>query len=167
MQIDNYQIESKRTCPSLGSDKLDLSHMVLGILSEFEEYINCTDDVNKSEECSDIMWYISNYCTFREWDLDDLWKNKNPNGNSFIVNVSILQDIVKKFIAYNKKIDVEKEYDILTGLISNVYDMYDGIDYEKSLENNINKLKVRFPEKFTEENALNRNLKEERKVLEK
>ena len=45
--------------------------------------------------------------------------------------------------------------------------MYDGIDYEKSLENNINKLKVRFPEKFTEENALNRNLKEERKVLEK
>ena len=167
MQIDKYQIESKRTCPSLGSDKLDLSHMVLGILSEFEEYINCTDDVNKSEECSDIMWYISNYCTFREWDLDDLWKNKNPNGNSFIVNVSILQDIVKKFIAYNKKIDVEKEYDILTGLISNVYDMYDGIDYEKSLENNINKLKVRFPEKFTEENALNRNLKEERKVLEK
>lgn len=167
MQIDNYQIESKRTCPSLGSDKLDLSHMVLGILSEFEECINCTDDVNKSEECSDIMWYISNYCTFREWDLDDLWKNKNPNGNSFIVNVSILQDIVKKFIAYNKKIDVEKEYDILTGLISNVYDMYDGIDYEKSLENNINKLKVRFPEKFTEENALNRNLKEERKVLEK
>ena len=167
MQIDKYPLESKRTCPSLGSDKLDLSHMALGILSEFEEYINCTDDVNKSEECSDIMWYISNYCTFREWDLDDLWKNKKPNNNSFIVNVSILQDIVKKFIVYNKKIDVEKEYQILTGLISNVYDMYDGIDYEKSLENNINKLKVRFPEKFTEENALNRNLKEERKVLEK
>src|SRR5690606_9534209 len=110
--------------------------------TEFEEYVNCTDDVNRSEECSDIMWYISNYCTFRGWDLDDLWKNKNYNGNSFIINTSILQDIVKKFIAYNKKIDVEKEYNILTGLISNVYDMYDGIDYEKSLENNINKLKV-------------------------
>lgn len=166
MKINKYQIESKRTCPSLGGEKLDLAHMVLGIFTEFEEYVNCTDDVNRSEECSDIMWYISNYCTFREWDLDDLWKNKNYNGNSFIVNTSILQDIVKKFIAYNKKIDVEKEYNILTGLISNVYDMYDGIDYEKSLENNINKLKVRFPEKFTEENAINRNLEEERKQLE-
>ena len=30
-----------------------------------------------------------------------------------------------------------------------------------------NKLKVRFPEKFTEENALNRNLEQERKTLEK
>ena len=39
-------------------------------------------------------------------------------------------------------------------------------NYEKSLENNINKLKVRFPEKFTEENAINRNLEEERKQLE-
>ena len=113
-----------------------------------------------------LLFLISNYCTFREWDLDDLWKNKTYNGNSFIINTSILQDIVKKFIAYNKKIDVEKEYNILTGLISNVYDMYDGIDYEKSLENNINKLKVRFPEKFTEENAINRNLEEERKQLE-
>jgi len=166
MKINEYQIESKRTCPSLEGEKLDLAHMVLGIFTEFEEYVNCTDDVNRSEECSDIMWYISNYCTFREWDLDDLWKNKNYNGNSFIINTSILQDIVKKFIAYNKKIDVEKEYNILTGLISNVYDMYDGIDYEKSLENNINKLKVRFPEKFTEENAINRNLEEERKQLE-
>lgn len=166
MKINEYQIESKRTCPFLGGEKLDLAHMVLGIFTEFEEYVNCTDDVNRSEECSDIMWYISNYCTFREWDLDDLWKNKNYNGNSFIINTSILQDIVKKFIAYNKKIDVEKEYNILRGLISNVYDMYEGIDYEKSLENNINKLKVRFPEKFTEENAINRNLEEERKQLE-
>jgi len=35
------------------------------------------------------------------------------------------------------------------------------------MENNINKLRVRYPEKFTEENALNRNLELERKVLEK
>jgi hypothetical protein len=34
------------------------------------------------------------------------------------------------------------------------------------LYNNIEKLKVRYPEKFTEEAALNRNLDKERKTLE-
>ena len=37
----------------------------------------------------------------------------------------------------------------------------------KSLENNINKLKVRYPESFSEELAINRNLEQERKELEK
>lgn len=38
--------------------------------------------------------------------------------------------------------------------------------WEVGLDNNINKLKIRFPEKFTQENATNRNLIEERKALE-
>lgn len=41
------------------------------------------------------------------------------------------------------------------------------VDFYKGLERNINKLKVRFPEKFTQENALNRDLESERKELEK
>ena len=33
-------------------------------------------------------------------------------------------------------------------------------------QTNINKLKARFPDKFSEENAINRNLDKERKILE-
>ena len=43
---------------------------------------------------------------------------------------------------------------------------YYNLDFAKLLDNNIAKLKVRFPDKFTEEAALNRNLEEERKTLE-
>lgn len=166
MTIAQFQKESKRTCPSLG-DKLDLAHMVLGIFSEFEEYINATDEVNKSEECSDMMWYIANYCTFKSWDLEVIWKYKKFNNNSFVNNVSLLQDLIKKNLAYSKPINSEKEKEILIGLLYNISKMYGNINIEQSLENNIAKLKIRFPDKFTEENAINRNLEQERTELEK
>ena len=38
------------------------------------------------------------------------------------------------------------------------------INFEECLDLNINKLKIRFPDKFTEENALNRDLVSERKA---
>jgi hypothetical protein len=169
LNIKEYQLQSKRTCPTLGSDKLDLAHMVLGIFSEFEEFaqaVNNNDMFNKSEECSDMMWYISNYCTFRFINFDLLWNEKKFNGETFIINVSILQDYVKKYIAYNKQINEEKETEILKAILYNISQMYGMIDVEKSLQNNIDKLKVRFPDKFSEELANNRNLILEREKLE-
>jgi hypothetical protein len=41
-----------------------------------------------------------------------------------------------------------------------------GINYIDCLKTNISKLEARYPEKFTQENALNRNLENERKILE-
>lgn len=41
------------------------------------------------------------------------------------------------------------------------------LNWEDGLEKNINKLKTRFPNKFTQEDAVNRDLKKERKTLEK
>lgn len=45
-------------------------------------------------------------------------------------------------------------------------DALDG-DFEQVLTTNIEKLRARFPEKFTSENAINRNLDTERQILEK
>ena len=59
MNLKNYQEQAKRTCPTLGSDKLDLAHMVLGIYSEHEELMKATvqkDIVNQVEEIADKMW---------------------------------------------------------------------------------------------------------------
>ncbi len=41
-----------------------------------------------------------------------------------------------------------------------------GLDFYKLLENNINKLKIRYPDKFDTAKALNRDLESERKKLE-
>ena len=41
-----------------------------------------------------------------------------------------------------------------------------GISFEEMWEKNIAKLRVRFPEKYTDHHAVNRDLDSERKVLE-
>lgn len=79
-----------------------------------------------------------------------------------------LLDAFKKHIFYGKPLDLvnlgEEIADIMWYL-SNLCRLT-GLDMETLLQNNINKLKVRYPEKFTSEKAENRNLEEERKQLE-
>lgn len=79
-----------------------------------------------------------------------------------------LADVYKKLIAYDKQVDLvnvrEELGDIMWYLVN--FCTLNGIDLEDVLETNINKLKARYPDKFTAEAALNRNLEVERKVLE-
>ncbi len=79
-----------------------------------------------------------------------------------------LLDVYKKNLAYKKPIDevnIKEEIGDLLWYLGN-YCNIKGYDLEEIMETNINKLKKRYPEKFTEENAINRNLKEERLILE-
>jgi NTP pyrophosphatase (non-canonical NTP hydrolase) len=78
-------------------------------------------------------------------------------------------DMIKRHIFYGKEID----------RANGIEELGDGDWYEalaidvlqttldEVQEKNIAKLKIRYPEKFTEEAALNRNLNKEREVLEK
>lgn len=54
-------------------------------------------------------------------------------------------------------------------LLNNLYELSQclGFYFYRLLDNNISKLRVRFPDKFTSENALERDLDSERKELEK
>jgi len=80
-----------------------------------------------------------------------------------------LQDVYKKHIAYKKNIDwinVEEEIgDIMFYLAS--FCRINNFDLEEILETNVKKLESRYPDKFTEYHALNRDLSKEREILEK
>lgn len=167
MTFKEYQEQAKRTCPTLGSEKLDLAHMVLGIHSEYNEWVNATDAVNESEELADMLWYLANYCTFRNYSFERLFDVELPNNLKLTFNSSKLQDLVKKYIAYNKEISISDESALLENLAFNIKNLYRRTDIHQSLQNNIDKLKIRFPEKFDEELAKNRDLVSERKELEK
>lgn len=82
--------------------------------------------------------------------------------------VGELADIFKRELAYKKEIDkvnVEEEIgDILWYLINFCH--VNNIDIEKCMGKNISKLYARFPEKFSEDKALIRDLENERKILE-
>jgi len=77
-------------------------------------------------------------------------------------------DVLKKWIMYGKPID---EVNLKEEIGDGFY--YDGIacdelktDFDTEQCRNVNKLRNRYGEKFTEEAALNRDLEAERQVLE-
>lgn len=79
-----------------------------------------------------------------------------------------LLDAYKKHFAYGKELDVvnvgEEIADIMW-YVSNLCRIK-GINLEEMLQRNIDKLKARYPNKFSQEKALNRNLDKERDILE-
>jgi NTP pyrophosphatase (non-canonical NTP hydrolase) len=77
-------------------------------------------------------------------------------------------DALKKAKFYGKELDtvnlIEEAGDMMwyLAILSDALD----VSFEDIWERNIKKLKVRYPEKFTEEKAKKRDLPSERKVLE-
>lgn len=173
MELKEYQLAASRTCPDLGSDKLNLSHMVMGMCSELSELSDAEekqDWVNVAEEHADIMWYLANYANIQKLDLDEISKKGTEGDSTLAWFCCEITDLVKKYVAYNKPIDAEKEDYYIGCILHLVKFNLNGLSengFSKALENNIAKLKVRYPEKFSDENAVNRNLEAERKELEK
>lgn len=77
-------------------------------------------------------------------------------------------DALKKHIFYGKELDEvnlkEEIGDILWYAAIALKAL--GTDFESVMQTNIDKLSVRYPEKFTEESAINRDLNKERATLE-
>lgn len=183
MNLKEYQQQTKRTFAfrkePLNTTMTDMLHCAIGICSEqgeMLEAINKGDLVNIGEEIADQMWYISNLATFQDFCMCELVIIKtlmNPSEKQAIDNSIIysseLIDFFKKSIFYNRELDkakVRQSIHLMTQNLSDLCLIFD-IDFEKILNNNIAKLRIRFPEKFTNELAENRDLESERKELEK
>lgn len=117
MELNEYVQWTANTCASLDTHKDDITHMLLGIITETGElsdifkknlaYGKEIDWVNVKEEIGDIAFYIASFCRINNLNLQEI------------------------------------------------------------INTNVEKLEARYPEKFTEYHANNRNLETERKILEK
>lgn len=82
--------------------------------------------------------------------------------------VAELADAYKKHIAYGKELDlvnVKEEMGDALWYIANMCNLH-GWDLRDIMGTNIKKLQARYPEKFSNERALNRDLSTERNILE-
>lgn len=183
MNIEQYREETKRTLPDLGSTLLNSIHMTLGIMTEVGEILKNfnepseggIDFVNIGEELTDIHWYLANYAnihnlTFPEFNDENiiLWEDEYTLGK-FIEFSSELADLDKKLLAYNKLVDEKTRHKwfVLTyKYLLKLYKEY-SLDVEKCRQNNIDKLRLRFPDKFDQEKAINRDHTAERVILER
>jgi hypothetical protein len=178
MEWNEYRQLSEKTLSTefhCGKQVENLLHGVIGIITELEELLDWNDEVNKKEEVADIFWYIA--LLDRELDLNlDI-----PNEKSGLLQLknevliiqsfktsSVMLDILKKKIYYNKNIDLDKFSDLTYNFFEGMctFCNFNKIDIREILDTNIQKLKARYGEKFTSERAINRNLETERKILE-
>lgn len=79
-----------------------------------------------------------------------------------------LSDVFKKNLAYGKEIDwvnIKEEIGDQMWYIANICNI-NNWNLEDILETNIKKLEARYPDKFNQDKAVNRNLEVEREILE-
>lgn len=187
--ILEYQGLAARTCPSLGTEQgLDERHMNLGVITEvgealdifkkFMAYKKPMDLVNLGEELADIAWYIVNKCRFEDLHLDDNFDEVLAETKELVDNKMFTQEglpielkaeaiLTMLLVPYCAPVSNMFSAPIIQlAMLSHIASWFD-LDFFQCLTNNIEKLKVRYPEKFTEEAAQNRDLKAERTELEK
>lgn len=171
MILNDYQKLASRTMAFLDNKAVNGAHMALGItteLGEMEKGMLVEDIVNIKEEHGDCNWYIANECNIYGLEFSFLYQCALDNHKTMF-ELHELVDLHKKELAYGKEINSDDLVDQLIFLFQYLQfvSSYYGFTYEESLERNIEKLTARYPEKFTSEQALIRDLQKEREILEK
>ena len=78
------------------------------------------------------------------------------------------QDMLKKHLYYGRELDTVNLREEIGDLLLYCAIALEALDtdFQSVMQTNIDKLKARYPEKFTEDSANNRDLKVERQILE-
>lgn len=160
-----------------------LFHSAIGIQTEVGEIFEALfikkwelDVVNLREEVWDIMWYLAIACKKLDYyDIDlstEFDTNKYDNYTEYAYRMNFesieLLDSFKKSLFYNKTFDEN----MLKDRLKNIFLLWWAFvallwwDLQSICETNIKKLQARYPEKFTIEKAVNRDLETERQILE-
>lgn len=167
MKFNEFREEAKRTMVDLG-EKMNLAHMVLGMNTELEELVTSTDVVNTGEELADIAWYLANYMNLRKIEFfPALMEDRVFDAGNLVGPIAELQNIIKGYIAYDKPINIIKEKKMLGAIMEALIliAFRNNIKLEDCLERNIAKLRVRYPDKFSKDRAIERDTRAEREVL--
>lgn len=159
----------------------NLLHASMGLVTESVELIDnydgtkSYDKVNIFEELGDISWYLAiiqrelNFqFSFYESNNLPMHKTKLAGAISLIKQTNNLLDYHKKLVFYGKPIEESKYLEFAQKIADDFYYFVfvEEFNLEEIYEKNISKLKARYGDKFNEEGALNRDLENERNILE-
>jgi NTP pyrophosphatase (non-canonical NTP hydrolase) len=174
LKIEEYQVLAKRTMVNI-SEHEDLIHMEMGVITEVAECVDLLKkelaykkplDINHlAEEIGDILWYLANQATISNVKLESVISKNFTLSNRVAKSIFIynsFKNLLDSFLNDEKSIFIQSNYNKID-IICKVLEL----DINEIMYRNIEKLKVRYPDKFSTENALNRNLDEENKVLNK
>lgn len=151
----------------------DLIHGALGLADELIELrtaLDKCDRVNALEESSDVCWFtalIAHAINDDPFQYVDSIGDFDPFDNlEYFIGEVV--SMVKRAYAYGKPINEEDLSLALCCIIDSINALAIKLDstLDDVLELNVAKLSTRYPERFTPEQANNRNTERERKTLE-
>lgn len=186
MKYTEYRGLASNTLAELGSTESNIQHMLVGMITEIGELLDAhkknfaygkeLDMVNIKEEIGDFFWYVANFDNIYKKDVAQssfMVSTSNSNSDNPIHALSSAMEYASKALSHlltsTTELMVESYISsVIRLVVSDIlwYCKYYNIDVEKIFDTNIAKLKTRYPNKFTQEDALNRDLKSERKILE-
>lgn len=164
-----------------------LLHATIGAMTEIGELFEMLENenidlTNLQEEVGDVTWYVAIACHEMNWSLEEFIPTANPSSGKDIrpqIEKELIKmvqcgakalDLMKKSSFYGKPLDEEKMKKEMKDLVKHSVHLLSvgGFDIEGSFAINIKKLHdKRFKGgKFSETEAVHRNLEEERKTLE-
>lgn len=179
MRLHDYQKLALRTAPEfkerlLSAKKDALVHCVLGLTGEVSEILEDQGNfTNVVQEVGDNLWYISLGLFAINIDLEDI---KYADSLALIedahqdlsIQVGIIADCIKRNIYYDTELNTSKFLKAIEAIIACLFIILDEDEdvFEDALEKNIEKLKMRYPGKYSHEQAINRNVRKESKIFD-
>lgn len=160
--FDDYQRLAMRTAPP-GESLLDgLNHACLGFLTELAEVSAAgTDNLHACEELGDTAWYVALATAHLDQplgalmgttDIDDLEVPPSPAWT--LVSAGRYATEVKRMKVYGKTMTPDMREVMLQSLKTMMFSLAErcearGIRFSACLQQNIDKLRKRFPDKFS------------------
>ena len=154
-----------------------------GDLAEVSEVLNPSvyaklvdmDDTHLIEEIGDMLWYCAEAANAADLSLDYgqarySWRGPTKAFFDLTNVVGSTSYMIEKWLWYGQPFSAEAYRDNLGNILSVLYAFchWIGVTPEGAMKRNIAKLRKRFPEKYSDEKALeaNRDREAERKILE-
>jgi NTP pyrophosphatase (non-canonical NTP hydrolase) len=175
MRLHEYQKLAMRTAPEktgefIDARQLQLLHCVLGICGEVGEIVEDLENKeNVIQEVGDVTWYMAIGLDAIGFDMENLETEVNYEGtyDDLVIQSAILADIVKRHVYYKTEFNFEKFITTMGMILSCLEGI--ALEYsfniETALENNIKKLQIRYPYKFSTDKAINRDVAKELKAF--
>lgn len=145
----------------------DLLHATLGMCDEQFEYQMAQSWLNASEELGDLCWFIA--LAAHSLDCDpfegaESFLAFSPDAPLLLPAIAEFVGAVKKTYAYGKPLDKARLRWLLHAMVARIATLCEA-KVQRTLDDvlaaNIEKLRARFPDKFDEQLAIERNVKQE------
>lgn len=159
MNLAQYQPLAIRTAKMFALPAGNLNHALLGIVTEYLEYKTSFGSMHRKEELGDLMWYLALASHSLEMRLDQIYEMHRQYIHRPVEEcIGAFATHVKRMAIYEKPMDQTMK-DLMMMSVAGIVSFIERecrdreFDFGSVLDDNIEKLRARFPDKYTNEAA--------------